>query len=212
MLSSKDLVGLNVGVLFFRVHEWTADFLVETLTYSHYVPEEEDVAFKYWPEQEAMARILKRPSNSSEKRAFRDGNVFLPREWINSYEQFDKERRKKGDMLVHFPGMKEDRGPAMTNWLDIIERTPNEWEVPLEQTDYPERTAQFWERFRTASEAVKSAEEDIRSAPQGTPTSARAAAVAQLKLAIQEFTDMPDFVLQRVDELRAAVRQETKQM
>lgn len=208
MLSAKDLVGLNVGVLFFRVHKWTVDFLVETLTYSWYVPEEEDLAFTYWPEQEAMARILKRPSTGSEKRAFREGNVYLPREWINSYHQYDEERRKKGDMLVHFPGMKEDRWPAMADWLNIIEHTPNEWEVPLEQTDYPEMTSQFWDKFRTARDIVKGAEEDIRRAPQGTPTSARAAAISQLKIALQEHADQPELLQQRLDELRAAVSKE----
>jgi hypothetical protein len=208
MISAKDYTDLNVGVLFFRVHRWTVDFLVETLTYSSYVPEEEDHAFTYWPEQEAMARILKRPSTGSEKRAFREGNVYIPREWINSYHEFDKERCKKGDILVHFPGIKEDRWPAMVDWLNIIEHTPNEWDVPLEQTNYPKKISQFWERFRAARDAVKSAEEDIRLAALGTPTFTRAAAISQLKITLQENADNQELLQQRLDELRAAVSQE----
>ena len=210
MFGGKDLVGLNAGVLYFRVHNWTVDFLVETLRYSSNPPKD-DQAFLDWQEQTAMAYLLKRPSTGSEGRSYREGNVFIPREWINSYVNFDKERRKKGDMLLHFPGMGEARYPDMAKWLDITGRTPNEWEVPLEQTEYPERVSQFWNQFRTVRDALKSAEEGIRHAPQGTPTSARAAAASLLKIALEEFTHMPEFIQQRLDELQAAVSQETKQ-
>lgn len=50
------------------------------------------------------------------------------------------------------------------------------------------------------------------SSAQPSPTSARAAAVSQLQIPIEEHTDMPEFLQQRLDELRAAVRQETKEV
>ena len=55
-----------------------------------------------------------------------------------------------------------------SNCLNITDRTPNEWEVPLEQTEYPEKVSQFWNLLRTARDAVKRAEEDICHAQQGT--------------------------------------------
>jgi hypothetical protein len=206
MVSSKDLVGLNAGVIFFHVHKWTVGFLTEALAFSYHLPEE-DTRFTHWPEQEAMTRLLQRPANisKSEGGSYRQGHVYMPREWINSYYNYDMERRKRGDMLVHFPGMKDDRWPAMAELLNLTEHITNLSEVPLQQTDYPENISQFWDRFRRARDMIKSAEEYIERDPQGSPTSA---AVAQIKIALQENADMPELLQQRIEELHAALSED----
>jgi hypothetical protein len=38
----------------------------------------------------------------------------------------------------------------VTYWLDIIELMPEEWEIPLEETEYLNQTTAFWTRLRTA--------------------------------------------------------------
>lgn len=201
MVSSRDLVGLNAGVLFFHVHKWTVDFLTEALAYSYHLPEE-DARFANWPEQEAMTRLLQRKAESkSEGPIYRQGHVYMPREWINSYYNYDMERRKKGDMLVHFPGMKETRWPAMAELLNITKDSPNEWEVPCNQTDYLVKTTQFWDSFRKARDSIKSAEEVIKHITPGTLDSACTTAVSQLKIALEENMDMPDILQQRMEEL-----------
>jgi hypothetical protein len=207
MVSSKDLVGLNAGVLFFHVHRWAVDYLTETLAFSYHLPED-DARFENWPEQEAMTRLLQRPSNGSEGQAYREGHLYLPREWINSYYNYDMERRKKGDWLLHFPGMKDERWPAMGEMLNTTDLAPNEWEVPLQDTDYPAKLAQYWDRVRTVRAAVKSAEQAIKHAPAGTPISARAAAVSRLYITLQEHADETELLQQRLDELRTAVSEE----
>jgi hypothetical protein len=32
---------------------------------------------------------------------------------------------KRGDLLVHFPGLEERRWPHMAKWLNIVETTPS---------------------------------------------------------------------------------------
>jgi hypothetical protein len=202
MVSTKDQNGLNTGIVFFHVHPWTVNFLVETLGYPLYLPES-DLGFS--ADQEAMARILNKSSAGPEGRGYREGNVYLPRSWINTYEWHHAYEGKKGDMLVHFPGLEDARWPHMANWLNITESTPHEWEVPLEHTDYPTKIVEFWNRFRTAKDAANSAWEDIMLSPEGTLTSARSTAIAQLRIALQEHADEPELLQQRLDELRAAV-------
>jgi hypothetical protein len=205
MISSKDHNGLNTGILFFHVHLWTVDFLIETLGYPLYLP---DVDLGVLVEQEAMGRVLSKSSTGPEGRGYREGNVYLPRPWINAYEWHHDYEGKKGDILVHFPGLEDAKWPHMAKWLNIIESTPHEWEVPLNQTDYPAKLDAFWNKFRAARDAANSVEEDIMIAPEGTSTSARSAAIAQLRVALQEHADEPDLLQQRLDDLRAAVKRE----
>ena len=206
MISTKDQNGLNTGIVFFHIHQWTVDFLIETLSYPLHLP---DTDLGVSADQEAMSRILKKSSGGPEGRGYREGNVYLPRSWINTYEFHHAYEGKKGDMLVHFPGLEEARWSHMANWLNITERTPHEWEVPLEQTDYPGKISKFWETFRAVKQAANIAEDSVMHAPEGAPTSARLAAIAQLRIALQEHADEPELLEQRLSELRIAVSQET---
>jgi hypothetical protein len=206
MISSRDQNGLNAGILLFRVDLWTVNFLTETLGYPLFQPDKE---LGPGQEQEAMNRILKRPAASEQKRPYNEGNVFMPRKWINTYEFHFAYEGKQGDMLVHFPGLEDDKSPHMADWLKRLETTPNEWEVPLEKTEYPKMVAAFWKQYRAAYDAAKAAEEEIKKAPEGTPTAARVAALELLKTALTEFADDSDTLKQRLDNLHDAIKKDT---
>lgn len=204
-IASKDQNGLNTGIVFFHVHEWTINMLVETLAHPLYLPE---IDLGRSADQEAMARVMKKMSGGPQGRGYAEGMAYLPRPWINTYEWHHAYEGKKGDMLVHFPGLEDDRWPHMANWLDIVEKTPLEWEVPLKDTGYVELTRDFWSKFRTARDIANSVQEDIWLAPAGSSTSMRQDAVGNLRLALQEHADEPEYLQQRVDELKAAVKAE----
>ena len=207
MVSTKDHNGLNAGILLFRVHLWTVNFLIETLGYPLFLP---DHNLGPGQEQEAMVRVLNKSAPTG--RSYREGNVYIPRTWINTYEFHHAYEGKKGDMLVHFPGLGDAKSPHMADWLKKIETMPNEWEVPLEQTDYPRKVAAFWKQYRAAWDAAKDNEEEIKKAPEGASTSARSAAIKQLKLALGEHSDNAEVLKQRLDDLQAAVKKETGQI
>jgi hypothetical protein len=206
MVSSRDHNGLNTGIVFFHVHPWTVDFLVEVLGHRLYLPE---IDLGVSADQEAMARVLKKSSDGLGQ-SYRDGNVYLPRPWINTYQFHHGYEGKRGDMLVHFPGLDDDRWPHMSKWLTIVENTPHEWEIPLEKTDYPEKMATFWKQYRAATNIIKATEQEIKQAPSGVSTSARSTAIMQLKLALQEHADEQEVLKQRLDDLYAAVKKETE--
>lgn len=111
-------------------------------------------------------------------------------------------------MLLHFPGIEVDRWPAMDEWLNITDHTPDEWDLPLNQTQYPEKVSQFWDKFPIVCNAVMAAEESIRSSPPRTPTYARSTAISDLKVALQENADRREALQTRLDQLHAAVSKE----
>jgi hypothetical protein len=211
MVASKDHNGLNTGILFLHVHAWTVSLLVETLAHPLSQPE---VDLGRSADQEAMARLLQKTTGGPDGHGYKNGLVYLPRLWINPYERLDAYEGAKGDMLVHFPGLEDARWDHMARWLDTIETTPGEWEIPLEQTDYPNRTTTFWTQFRAARDEVNRIRKQLQSAAaaslHGTvPATARGAAVSRLENALEENADDLDLVRQRLDELHTVVDAES---
>ncbi|KAF3403107.1 hypothetical protein DPV78_004287 [Talaromyces pinophilus] len=205
-VASKDQNGLNTGIVFFHVHPWTVSMLVETLGHPLYLPE---IDLGRSADQEAMARIMKKTTGGPEGQGYAAGMAYLPRPWINTYEWHHAYEGEKGNMLVHFPGLEDDRWPHMANWLDIVEKTPLEWEMPLKESGYDELTREFWAKFRAARDLANSVQEDISLLPSGTSTSLRQAAVNNVRLALQQHADEPDVLQQQVNELKAAVKEES---
>jgi hypothetical protein len=211
MVASKDQNGLNTGIFFLHVHPWTVSMLVEALAHPLYRPE---IDLGRSADQEAMARLAQKTTGGPDGQGYKEGVVYLPRPWINTYEWLHAYEGKKGDMLVHFPGLEEARWSHMEKWLDIVEQTPLEWEVPLDQTDYPNKTTVFWTQFRIARDTANRVEKDLQSAAAASENTgtARSAAVARLRNALQEDADDLDLVQQRLEELYAAVETENARM
>jgi hypothetical protein len=210
MIASLDHNGLNTGIFFLRVHSWAVDMLLEALAYPLSWPE---INLGVSADQEAMARILQKTTGGPNRQGYKDGLVYLPRIWINAYQSLDAYEGTEGDMLVHFPGLGDARWEQMTRWLDIIEMAPDKWEVPLEQTDYLNKTTTFWTQFRAANNVVNRMQEHLQSsaaaASHGTvPATARGAAASRLKDALEEHADDLDMVRQRLHELYSAADEE----
>lgn len=111
-----------------------------------------DVDLYTSPDQLAMAYIFN-------ETAFSDAILYQPRVWYNTYEWHHAYEGKRGNLLVHFPGLEDDRWPHMDKWLDVVERSPAAWEVPLEQTFYPNETFAFWSTLREARATLKEAQQ-----------------------------------------------------
>ncbi|KAL4936215.1 hypothetical protein BDV06DRAFT_233628 [Aspergillus oleicola] len=193
LIATKDHKGLNTGVFFLRVHQWTARMLIEALGYQAYNPK---VDLGVQVDQTAMEKVLNQTS-------YRGGVTYLPRPWINTYEWAHAYEGTKGNFLVHFPGLGEKRWEHMSTWLDIIERTPEEWEVPVSETWYLRETEAFWERTRKAKQIIQeydksTAEKSFPSIPSGDRDMEQA--VEEVRKILQEEPYQGGLLDQRIKE------------
>lgn len=99
---SKDHNGLNTGVLFLQVHQWTVSFLIETIGYPLYQPEQ-DLGSS--ADQTSMDRVLSKTIDGPEGKGYQDGWIYTPRSWTNAYEWGRDFEGHVGTLLIHFPGM-----------------------------------------------------------------------------------------------------------
>lgn len=138
-LAAKDWNGLNAGVFFIRVHQWSVDFITEVMAEPLLKPNIEHLFL----EQGDMARVLEKPK-------YRDNVVYQPRIWYNTYSKGTVDAEDPdvvlGDMQVHFPGL-ANKQESMGYWLDMVEKT-EAWTVPLHETEYPGQVEEFWELLR----------------------------------------------------------------
>jgi hypothetical protein len=200
LVAAQDQNGLNTGIMFLHVHPWTISFLTETMGYPLYLP---SIDLGRSADQEGMRRVLNKTTGGPNGRGYADGVAYLPRPWINTYEWDWAYEGKKGDLLVHFPGLEERRWPHMAKWLDIVEMTPHEWDMPLAETGYPNRTAAYWSQLRNAKEGIKLAEKKIQSGE--TVSEDTKVAVNALKNALREESDNMDLIQERLKGLNVLV-------
>jgi hypothetical protein len=149
LLLSKDWNGMNNGVFFIRVHEWSVALLSEAMSYPTLNP---GVPL-FWHDQSALNNLL------DENDYFSQSVVCCPLRWFNAYMRSsdglepnsDSPSRLQihpGDLLVYFPGTPKDHlFQTLSPYLEIAESHKAEWEPPLEQTVYIEETRLFWEKL-----------------------------------------------------------------
>jgi hypothetical protein len=193
-VGNKDHNGLNTGTFFLRVHEWSVRMLAQTVAYPMFRPE---VDLGFSADQEAMKLVFKEP-------AFRHGVLYQPRPWYNTYEFHHGYEGNKGDLLVHFPGLEQDRWEHMSNWLDIVELRPHEWEMELDKTLYLEKIGNFWGLLREARLTLRVAE-DYVSKPENVGGEMEGA-IAQLRKVLEEEADLSASVNNALDRLKEAGR------
>lgn len=72
--------------------------------------------------------------------------VFQPRAWYNGFHSGKDNSTEvvEGDLLVHFAGFYGNRSGGMGEWMDKLERTPEKFAVPLEETGLKEDIEDFW--------------------------------------------------------------------
>ncbi|KZF19729.1 glycosyltransferase family 34 protein [Xylona heveae TC161] len=184
LIASRDQNSLTTGVFFIRVSEWSIRMLTKAMAFPMYV---QNVELGINADQVAMAYMLNDPE-------FRAGAVYQPRTWFNAYELHDGFEGKPGDMLVHFPGLDDDRWPHMAAWFEGIARDKSlRWNVPLDKTPYLAETKAYWDEWLAARSVRFAAEAQFRSDPQGASTAFNDT-LAYLRFALDEKMDEPHTV------------------
>ncbi|OJD30651.1 galactosyl transferase gma12 mnn10 family protein [Diplodia corticola] len=140
MVVTKDWNGLNNGVFFVRVDAWAVELFSNILAFRYYRP---DVYLRF-TEQSAMSLLL-------EEEKFRDGAVYVPQRWFNSYpgnanDKLEKFQTRRGDFLVHLAGWGE-KSMIMREWLAIAERHAPDWMLEFWRTAYPDEVEEFWTNY-----------------------------------------------------------------
>ena len=144
-LVTKDQNGLNSGVFFLRVHQCSVALTTKVLGYPIFRPE---VDLGFSADQQAMALVLHEPQ-------FRPHAVWQSRLWYNPYQRSTGYEGKRGDLLVHFPGL-EDRWAQMSTWLNFVSHPKAaEWQASLGQTTYPADVDRFWSLLRRINTTLK---------------------------------------------------------
>ncbi|KAG8418380.1 hypothetical protein J3458_005799 [Metarhizium acridum] len=203
VVASRDHNGLNTGIIFLRVHPWTVTMLTETIGYPLHHPEA-DLGRN--ADQDVMAGIFNKSAGGPDGKGYADAVVYMPRPLINAYEFSHGFEGDKGSLLVHFPGLEDVRWSRMAQWLDTVEKTPLEWELPLEQTGYVNQTNVFWSQVRGARTAISSTERRLPSLDNAAEGKAGHVddlkrALGLLKAALRDEADDLELMRQRLDEI-----------
>ncbi|KAJ5757108.1 Galactosyl transferase [Penicillium nucicola] len=199
LVTAKDQNGLNTGIMFMHVHPWTISFLTETLGYPLF---HSKIDLGRSADQEAMGRVLNKTTEGPAGQGYASGVAYLPRPWINTYEQ------ERGDLLVHFPGLEERRWPHMAKWLDIVEMTPQKWNLPLEKTGYLTKTAAYWSQIRDAKNKIRIGEQVVQAGNARSSPEIKQG-VDALKKVLLEDSDEVDRIQQRISDLNTLLEQKT---
>lgn len=145
-LVSNDLGGLNDGVFFLRVCEWSVHFFAAGLSFPFYKP---DVYLRY-DEQTALEFLI-------QEEKWANSTMHVPQRWFNAYHHFGRDDdippewnwtngyHEPGDLLVHLPGTGNVRSRLIDEWLDKIRYEHEKYCLTLGETTYPEEIKTFWE-------------------------------------------------------------------
>jgi hypothetical protein len=192
VLATKDQNGLNSGIFFLLVHEWSVKVMAKALAYPMF---HSDVDLGNSPDQVAMALIFNETK-------FSPHVLYQPRVWYNPYQFHHGYEGKKGDLLVHFPGLEEDRWKRMSDRLDTVEGPKaHSWEAAFARTRYPVQIDKFWTQFREGRDVLAEVRQII-NATDHVP--------ANLRIAVEFLSDVLSYETDQIETMRLAV-QEVKQ-
>ena len=143
IVASNDWGTFNSGVFLVRVCEWS----VNILTNSAALPEvRSDVELRGdFVEQDAMQWIFRREVNQ-------EHIVYAPEHWFNGGRV--EEVWQAGKMMDHFAGWGDKKPGMMAELFDKLEQSPQDLQIPMNDTFYPAEVSSFWSRLRDAKEAV----------------------------------------------------------
>ena len=192
-LVTKDENGLNSGVFFLRVDQRSVALTTKVLGFPIFRPE---VDLGFSADQQAMALVLQEPQ-------FLRHTVWQPRLWYNTYQRSSGYEGKRGNLLVHFPGL-EDRWTQMSTWLNLVSHPKVvEWHAPLGQTTYPADVDRFWSLLRRINTTLEMIE-DVREQKDDTGGAAAKAAEDLESIAAQN-ADSLDTMETATEAIRAAM-------
>ncbi|KAK5197972.1 hypothetical protein LTR99_009390 [Exophiala xenobiotica] len=143
-LVANDLNGLNAGVFFLRVHEWSMWYLSAVMSYTTYNP---DKQLRY-SEQTAMEWLIQDKWGMN--------TTHIPQRWFNAYQDYGTDDTvppewewkhgyyQPGDLLVHLPGTGDARPDTIKEWLDRVRDENLKYEIPLANTAHMKNITEFW--------------------------------------------------------------------
>jgi hypothetical protein len=146
LLVTNDLGGLNDGVFFVRVCEWSVRFFAAGLSFPYYRPE---VHLRY-DEQTALGFLL-------EARRWGKPTLHVPQRWFNAYQDFGNDYSipeewnwrhdyvEPGDLLVHLPGTGGSRNQIIDEWLERLRTEWSTYNMPFNKTAYSVSIKEFWD-------------------------------------------------------------------
>lgn len=145
-LAVNDLGGLNDGVFFVRVCDWSASLFAAAFSFPYYrptVPLRND-------EQGALGLLIRESK-------FKPNTIHVPQGWFNPYQSFGEDLSippewhhrliwfEPGDMMVHFPGTTHDSRPfIMEEYFDRLTYHWDEFNFPLNETRALKNATEFW--------------------------------------------------------------------
>ncbi|KIW19115.1 hypothetical protein PV08_03407 [Exophiala spinifera] len=142
---ANDLNGLNAGVFFLRVHEWSMWYLSAVMSYTNFHP---DRVLRY-SEQTAMEWLI-------QEEKWGMNTTHVPQRWFNAYQNFGIDNTvppewewkhgyyEPGDLLVHLPGTADARPEVMREWLGRVHDQSARYEIPLADTTHVKNITEFW--------------------------------------------------------------------
>ncbi|KYG41214.1 glycosyltransferase family 34 protein [Acidomyces richmondensis BFW] len=143
-LVTADHHGLNNGIFYLRVHQSSLDLLTQIVDYPMAHP---DVDLGWSADQAAMERVIKSIEMDLRDQNKAPGIAWVPREWFNTFEFEHGFEGQPGHFIVHFAGLGETRISHMAQWLNVLQRNEQEWEIPPEHTFYAHDIPRFWNGF-----------------------------------------------------------------
>lgn len=189
-IGTKDENGLNSGVFFIHVHEWSVRMIAKSIGFPLF---RQDIDLGYSIDQAAMAHILHDPENH-------DHVLYQPRHWFNTYYG-----GRKGDLLVHFPGIpKNERRHLMHTWLDEFEIRPRQFDIALENTTYIEDIANYWDVLRGARSILRAV--DLHETGVSVISEDMTLAIWRLRTLLWEGVEEPGELNKLVKDLTPMIR------
>ena len=200
-MATKNLDGFNAGLFFFRVHEWSAEILSDTYSLRRLRPEI-DITGNI--EQNSMKHLFGEESNKKHI-------IYQPQLWYNGMQGQERAETEimGGDMLVHFAGVNHDgeghkKTELMSQWFEVIDQHPEEWQIPLEQTKYPREIEDFWKLYTEAKEMLDAVR--VRPHTESGPSQEVKRAKDELKWAFEELAYDAVNMRKRIDEMAQALK------
>jgi len=110
LIAADDINGFNAGVFLIRVHPWSLNFLMRSMSYSYFNNKKN---LRY-ADQSSMNNVLTFDNET-------DHYVIVPQTWFNSYYNVNS----KGDFLIHLAGIVEKDKEAKNYRKEVAE--DKEW-------------------------------------------------------------------------------------
>ncbi|KAH7392328.1 galactosyl transferase GMA12/MNN10 family protein, partial [Phaeosphaeria sp. MPI-PUGE-AT-0046c] len=139
LLVTRDRNGLNNGVFFVRVNEWSLKMFASALSIREYMPE---VVLKY-TEQSGMENTIERPLWNSSV-------VYVPQRWFNGFPPSSKSTNsssaaRPGSLLIHFASNRDGMRPKrMAHWGEVARNKSVDWYKTFDQTGYGMEIVEYW--------------------------------------------------------------------